>query len=76
MAGKRSKRGRDDALAAYRRIRKPMPPPTRTDEDRRRESLDEVERREARDAADDAVADRRTQAAPEPGHGSPPDGSG
>ena len=53
-----------------------MPPPTRTDEDRRRESLDEVERREARDAADDAVADRRTQAAPEPGHGSPPDGSG
>jgi hypothetical protein len=59
MPRKRSKGTREDPLAAYRRIRKPMPPPARTDEDRRRESLDDVERREARDAAAEATAGRR-----------------
>ena len=60
MAKKRSKAGVDDPLAAYRRVRKPMPPPTRADEDRRRESLDEQQRREARESADEAVAERRS----------------
>ncbi len=58
MARKRSKPERDDPLAAYRRVRKPMPPPTRTDEDRRRAALDDVQRREAREAADDAMSGR------------------
>jgi len=59
MARKRSKTERADPLDAYRRVRKPMPPPTRTDEDRRREALEDVQRREAREAADEAVANRR-----------------
>ncbi|HXJ65390.1 MAG TPA: hypothetical protein VNN79_16665 [Actinomycetota bacterium] len=59
MAKKRSTAAPEDPLAAYRRVRKPMPPPTRTDEDRRRDSLDSLERREARRAADEAVAGRR-----------------
>ena len=55
MAKSRPAARREDPLAAYRRVRKPMPPPTRTDEDRRRDSLDELERREAREAADEAA---------------------
>ena len=42
---KRSKRD-EDPLAAYRRIRKPMPPPQKVDRDRRRELEDEAARRE------------------------------
>ena len=60
MAKKRPKAGLDDPLGVYRRVRKPMPPPTRADEDRRRESLDEQQRREARESADEAVAERRS----------------
>ena len=42
---KRSKRG-DDPLAAYRRIRKPIPPPQKVVPDRRRELDEEEARRE------------------------------
>jgi hypothetical protein len=42
---KRSKR-RDDPLEAYRRIRKPMPPPEQVIRDRRRELEAEEARRE------------------------------
>jgi hypothetical protein len=42
---KRSK-ARDDLLAAYRRIRKPMPPPAKVIRDRRRELDEENARRE------------------------------
>ena len=42
---KRSKRD-DDPLAAYRRIRKPMPPPQKAIGDRRSELKDEESRRE------------------------------
>ena len=42
---KRSKR-ETDPLAAYRRIRKPMPPPERIEPDKRRELEDEEARRE------------------------------
>ncbi len=42
---KRSKRD-DDPLGAYRRIRKPMPPPERIVPDKRRELEDEEARRE------------------------------
>jgi hypothetical protein len=42
---KRSKR-RDDPLDAYRRIRKPMPPPEQVIRDRRRELEEEEARRE------------------------------
>jgi hypothetical protein len=42
---KRSKR-HDDPLAAYRLIRKPMPPPERIVPDKRRELEDEEARRE------------------------------
>lgn len=43
---KRSKRT-DDPLAAYRRIRKPMPPPEKVIPDRRRELEEEEANREA-----------------------------
>ena len=42
---KRSKR-EGDPLAAYRRIRKPMPPPERVIEDKRRRIEEEESRRE------------------------------
>lgn len=47
--GTRRKRGKGkekDALAAYRRIRKPMPPPEKVIPDRRRELEEEEARRE------------------------------
>lgn len=44
----RSKR-EEDPLAAYRRIRTPMPPPGRVERDRRRELEDEEARREIED---------------------------
>src|SRR4051812_2544825 len=56
MARKRTKSGRDDPLAAYRRVRKPMPPPTRTDEDRRPEAPARVPPPEAREAAPQAAS--------------------
>jgi hypothetical protein len=45
---KRSKQ-HDDPLAAYRRIRKPMPPPEKVIPDRRRELDEEESRREMED---------------------------
>ncbi len=41
---KRAAKREEDPLAAYRRIRKPMPPPAKVEQDRRRE----LEEREAR----------------------------
>ena len=43
MAGKRRRSG---PLEAYRRLRKPMPPPERIERDRRRELEEERARRE------------------------------
>ena len=46
-SGKKKRTKREaDPLAAYRRIRKPMPPPGRVVPDRRRELEDEEARRE------------------------------
>jgi hypothetical protein len=38
---------RDDPMDAYRRVRKPVPPPTRKIPDRRRKVREETARREA-----------------------------
>lgn len=47
MVGTRKKRGKEkDPLAAYRRIRKPLPPPEKVMRDRRREHEEEQARRE------------------------------
>ena len=47
MVSKRKRTKRDaDPLAAYRHIRKPMPPPERIVRDKRRELEDEEARRE------------------------------
>ncbi len=43
---KRCKPEASDPLAAYRRIRKPMPPPERIEEDRRRKAEEDEARRE------------------------------
>lgn len=50
MAGKPKK---DDALAAYRRVRKPIAPPAKVIPDRRRKALDEQRRREAEQERDE-----------------------
>jgi hypothetical protein len=45
----RKKRSRpDDPLEAYRRLRKPMPPPERVIPDKRRKAAEKEARREAR----------------------------
>src|SRR5438105_2519147 len=44
------RRGRQDPLAAYRRVRKPMPPPERVLPDRRRDMDHERAEREMREA--------------------------
>jgi hypothetical protein len=49
-AAKRKRTRRDDPLAPYRSIRKPMPPPERVIRDRRRDLDDEDARREIDDA--------------------------
>jgi hypothetical protein len=46
---KRTKRRADDPLEAYRRIRKPMPPPQKVEKDRRPELEHEQARREIED---------------------------
>jgi hypothetical protein len=46
---KKARRRADDPLAAYRRIRKPMPPPQKVEKDRR----DELERERARREIED-----------------------
>lgn len=53
--GKRGARkdGATDPLAPYRRIRRPMPPPERIEEDRRREA----EEREARRQVEEALGE-------------------
>lgn len=56
MPKKRPRKGsRGDSLRdTFARIRKPVPPPSRVEEDRRREILDEIEQREiARKQEDD-----------------------
>ncbi len=47
---RRGRRGPDDPLEAYRRIRKPMPPPERVLPDRRREVEDEAAEQEIEEA--------------------------
>lgn len=49
-AAKRKRTSRDDPLAPYRRIRRPMPPPERVIGDRRHEIEDDEARREINDA--------------------------
>jgi hypothetical protein len=59
VVSRRKKRARaSDPLAAYRKIRKPMPPPEKVMRDRRRELEDEQARREI-DAAGDPPAGER-----------------
>jgi len=56
VAPRARRRDPDDPLAAYRRIRKPMPPPERVDPDRRqeiREREDELEMQSSRREFDD-----------------------
>jgi hypothetical protein len=48
---KKSARRSDPQLDAYRKIRKPMPPPERVIPDKRREEAARVAEREARDDA-------------------------
>jgi hypothetical protein len=61
VARKRSKGsgGRSGQLDAYRRIRKPMPPPEQVIPDRRRSKEEELAHREAKD--DVADRDGRTR---------------
>jgi hypothetical protein len=65
-AAKRKRTRRDDPLALYRRIRKPLPPPEKVIGDRRREVQDEDARREI-----DDVSRRRShdEGAPGEDHG-------
>jgi hypothetical protein len=49
-AAKRKRNRRDDPLAPYRKIRKPMPPPEKVIGDRRRELGDEDARRQIDEA--------------------------
>jgi hypothetical protein len=57
---KRSRRSRtEDPLAAYRRIRKPMPPPDVVFEDRRRREAEREAEREIREATPEARREDR-----------------
>ena len=49
MAARRKRARTDDPLAAYRRIRKPMPPPEKVIEDKRRKLDEEQAEREIRE---------------------------
>jgi hypothetical protein len=51
--GKRTRSEVGDPLEAYRRVRKPIPPPGRVDRDRRRELQEQHARREATEDADE-----------------------
>jgi hypothetical protein len=48
MPKRKKKKPADDPLEAYKRIRKPMPPPERVDHDRRKKMLDDEAEREMR----------------------------
>jgi hypothetical protein len=52
---KRRPQDRDDPLSAYRRIRKPMPPPERVIPDKRRKVEEREARRQQREAEGDAA---------------------
>jgi hypothetical protein len=54
----RKKPSSEDPLEAYRRVRKPMPPPARVVPDRRRKVQEEIRRREAREAEDEGRGER------------------
>lgn len=45
----RKRRKKDDRLEPYRQVRKPVPPPERVDEDRRRKLEEEEAEREIRE---------------------------
>ncbi len=60
VVSRRKKRARaSDPLSAYRKIRKPMPPPEKVLRDRRRELEDEQARREIDAAGADQPAGER-----------------
>jgi hypothetical protein len=48
MPNRKKKKPTDDPLEAYKRVRKPMPPPERVDKDRRKRMLDEEAEKEMR----------------------------
>jgi hypothetical protein len=50
----RKRKEPDDRLDAYRKVRKPVPPPGRVLPDRRREAEEEIAEREAREAENEA----------------------
>jgi hypothetical protein len=50
MAPARKRRGASDPLEAYKKIRKPMPPPERVEPDKRRKLAEQEAEREAKDA--------------------------
>jgi hypothetical protein len=58
---KRPRPGDADPLAAYRRIRKPMPPPERVFEDRRRRADDRDAAREIREATSERPREGGTE---------------
>jgi hypothetical protein len=55
---KRRRQDPDDPLEAYRRIRKPMPPPERVMPDKRRKVEEREAQREQREAKDDQADER------------------
>jgi len=61
---RRGRRGPDDPLEAYRRVRKPMPPPERVLPDRRREVEDEAADEEIEEALSVTPGDVRAAAVP------------
>jgi hypothetical protein len=52
VSGRKRKDGAGSFLDAYRRIRKPMPPPEQVLADRRRRARDEAARREMEEASE------------------------
>ena len=51
MPARRKRKKADDPLEAYRRIRKPMPPPEKVEPDKRRKLEEEEGRRELREGS-------------------------
>ena len=54
MSPAKRKGGASDRLEPYRKLRKPVPPPARVIQDRRRRLREEAADREAREQEDDA----------------------
>jgi hypothetical protein len=54
----RKRKEPDDRLEPYRKVRKPVPPPSRVLPDRRRKTREEIAEREANEAEDEARGGR------------------